>query len=583
LPQGATALADPAIARLATPAAWFEIVKEGRMALYMPPWKNRLSDEQIWDVVAYSLFLQASEAELAQGAAVWEEQCAACHGSDGAGAGPQATAAGLAMPDLSDASLTASRSLSDWYTVTSQGQGAMPGFAKTLSEEDIWAAVHVARTFTVPPVTATTDLTGTTVLTGTGRLTGQVINGTTGQPVTAAVMLNPFENFEPLATREVQTGPDGSFVFENLPTGAQYVYLASTIYGDNSFGSEVVSFPAGETELATTLTIYESSATPGEIRVNLAQWFVDSHQGALLIGELYRFDHDSDRVYVGSEEVAPGQNAVLRFNLPEGATSVVLDGGEIGGRFIRTADGVVDTQPLLPGGSQVLLRYLLPYDGTRAEFAHSVPYPVDRLNVLVVDGPRVTTDLQSLGPQTVADQQWNSFEATNLPAGEPVSLRLSDLARAQNTAVAPPGGSDAVLAHNPALLFGIGVAALVAILGVFGAYLLFRPKVPATAEVAPPLAVAPAGVVDPATEKQRLLASIAQLDDLHASGGLEEEIYQRARTAQKRSLVLVAQAQPAMGNPPAGPGPGDEVASETDQSDVAGASASLNGEEPSDQ
>jgi hypothetical protein len=89
--------------------------------------------------------------------------------------------------------------------------------------------------------------------------------------------------------------------------------------------------------------------------------------------------------------------------------------------------------------------------------------------------------------------------------------------------------------------------------------------------------------VDPATEKQRLLASIAQLDDLHASGGLEEEIYQRARTAQKRSLVLVAQAQPAMGNPPAGPGPGDEVASETDQSDVAGASASLNGEEPSDQ
>ncbi len=54
LPQGATALADPAIARLATPADWFEVVKEGRMALYMPPWKNRLSDEQIREVVAYS-------------------------------------------------------------------------------------------------------------------------------------------------------------------------------------------------------------------------------------------------------------------------------------------------------------------------------------------------------------------------------------------------------------------------------------------------------------------------------------------------------------------------------------------------
>ena len=582
LPQGATALADPAIARLAAPAEWFEVVKEGRMTLYMPPWKNRLSDEQIWDVVAYSLFLQTGEAELAQGAAVWEAQCAACHGPDGAGAGLQAVAAGLAIPDLTDGAFTASRSLSDWYTVTSQGQGAMPGFAGTLSEAEIWAAVQVARTFTVPPVIATTELTGTTVLTGTGRLTGQVTNGTTGQPVSATVTLNPFENFQPLATREVQTGPDGSFAFESLPTGAQYVYLASTIYGDNSFGSEIVSFPAGETELTAPLTIYEASATPGEIRVNLAQWFVDSHQGALLIGELYRFNHGSDRVYVGSEEVAPGQNAVLRFNLPEGATSVVLDGGEIGGRFIRTADGVVDTQPLLPGASQVLLRYLLPYDGTRAEFAHSVPYPVDRLNVLVVDGPTVTTDLQSLGPQTVADQQWNSFEGTSLPAGEPVSLRLSDLARVQSPVVAPPGGSNAVVAHNPALLFGVSAAALVVILGVFGAYLLFRPKAPATAAVTPAVAVAPAVKVEPATERQRMLASIAQLDDLYASGGLDEESYQRARTAQKRSLVLLAQAQPVIGNSPTEASPADEEALETSQSDEIGAEASPSGEERSE-
>jgi hypothetical protein len=215
--------------------------------------------------------------------------------------------------------------------------------------------------------------------------------------------------------------------------------------------------------------------------------------------------------------------------------------------------------------------------------AHSVSYPVDRLNVLVVDGPTVTTDLQSLGPQTVADQQWNSFEATNLPGGEPVSLRLSDLARAQDTAVTTPGGSDAVLAHNPALLVGIGAAALAAILGVFGAYLLFRPKAPTTAEVTPPLAVAPAAVVDPATEKQRLLASIAQLDDLYASGGLDEESYQRARTAQKRNLVLVAHAQPAMASSTTGASLDDAGALETSQSDETGAEADSSAEERSEQ
>lgn len=565
LPQGATALADPAIARLATPAAWFEIVKEGRMAAYMPPWKNRLNDEQIWDVVAYSLALHSSEAELAQGEAVWGEQCAACHGPDGAGAGPQAVAAGLTMPDLTDASLTNSRSLSDWYTITSQGQGAMPGFADTLSEAEIWAAVTFARSFTVQPIAPAA------VLTGTGRLSGVVTNGTTGQPVTATVTLNTFENFEPLATRDVATGPDGAFVFESLPTGSQYVYLASTIYGGNSFGSDIVSFQAGESELATTLNIYESSATPGEIRVSLAQWFIDSHQGALLIGELYRINHDSDHVFVGSEEVAPGQNAVLRFNLPPGATSVVFDGGELGGRFIRTADGVVDTQPLLPGGSQVLLRYLLPYEGTDVEFAHSVPYPVDRLNALVVEGPEVTTSLQSLGPQTVAEQQWNSFEALNLPADAPVSLSLTGLASGQSALVTPPTGSDAVVAHNQALLYGIGAAALVAILGVFAAYLLLRPATPLAVETAP-AAAAPV-VIDAAVERQRLVAAIAQLDDLYAAGGLDDASYQQARAAQKRSLLLVAVAPPVSNIPAAAADPSAEAAPE----------ARLNGEERSEQ
>jgi hypothetical protein len=246
---------------------------------------------------------------------------------------------------------------------------------------------------------------------------------------------------------------------------------------------------------------------------------------------------------------------------------VVVDGGEIGGRFIRTAEGLVDTQPLLPGGSQILLRYLLPYDGTRAEFAHSVPYPVDRLNALVVDGPEVSTSLQSLGPQTVAEQQWNSFEAINLPAGEPVALRLSGLAPAQSSVVMPPGGSDAVLANNPALLYGIAAAALVVILGVLAAYFLFRPAAQAAAEPAPVMAAAPAGDVDPLAERQRLLAAIAQLDDLYAAGGLDDESYRRARAAQKRSLLLVAGARSEIGNHPGGTGPSGEAGVEDGASD----------------
>jgi hypothetical protein len=63
---------------------------------------------------------------------------------------------------------------------------------------------------------------------------------------------------------------------------------------------------------------------------------------------------------------------------------------------------------------------------------------------------------------------------------------------------------------------------------------------------------------------------------------LEEEIYQRARTAQKRSLMLVAQTQPAIGNPSGGTGPDDEVTSETSQTDETGVKAGPSSEEPSE-
>ncbi len=100
-----------------------------------------------------------------------------------------------------------------------------------------------------------------------------------------------------------------------------------------------------------------------------------------------------------------------------------------------------------------------------------------------------------------------------------------------------------MVAYNPALLFGLGAAALVAILGVFGAYFLFRPATPSADEMAPAAVAAPIVDAEPAAERQRLLASIAQLDDQYAAGGLDDASYQSARAAQKRSLLLVAGAR----------------------------------------
>lgn len=551
LPNGVSALADPALARASSMQQWFEITKEGRMDRMMPPWKNRLSDSQIWDAVAYAYSLHVSEDSLDRGEAVWGEQCSQCHGALGAGDGPGAAAGGWQMPDLADPSFAASRSDDQWFQAVSNGAENMPPFAETLPEEDRWAAVQFARTFSYTPA-RTPELAA-----GDGRLAGQVVNRTAGggAPAGALVTLFPFANFQEQRTLETTAGPDGAFSFEGLPTGAQFAYIVTADYGGQPFGSDVITFPTDTLQVDLTVPVWESSSTPGDIRVELAQLFVEPHQGNLLVGELYRVAHQGDRVYTGSEPVAPGRNAVLRFNLPAEASALVLDGGEIGQRFIRTNDGVIDTQPLYPGSKQILMRYLLPYSGATAELERPMPYPVDNLSVLVVDGPTVDTDLQAAEQQTIQDQLWNNFVAADLAAGQQISLRLRGLEKASaaaSAADAAPAGSGlstAVVAYHPPLVAAVALLAGLLALGVFVAYAVARrPQPAASLASAQPLQAATA-------DRQELLRSIARLDDRYTAGELDEASYHTLRAAEKRRLVQLSEsplAASASASQPAG-------------------------------
>lgn len=536
LPNGAAALADPTLANAASMQEWFDVTKEGRMNLMMPPWKDRLNDEQIWDAVAYAYSLHVPEASLDQGEALWGEQCSQCHGPTGAGDGPEAVANNWQMPDLTDLNVATGRSDEQWFQSVSQGVGNMPAFAGSLTEDERWAAVQYARSFAYEPV-RTPAMTP-----GKATLSGQIVNNTAGGGIEAGalVTLHPFENFEDRRPLETTAGADGTFTFEGLPDGSKYAYIVTTEYGGLPFGSNVLTVPTDTLQVDVTVPIWETASTPGNIRVELAQLFIEPHQGNLLIGELYRVAQDGDRVYTGSEPAAPGRNNVLEFSVPPEATALVLDGGEIGQRFVRTNNSVIDTQPLYPGRTQILMRYLMPYTGTDANFKREMSYPVDDLSVLVVDGPKVETDLAAGDQQTVQNQLWNNFVATNLPVGNEISLRLRGLESADaaaNTVPAGPALTSAVVAYHPPIV--AAVALLMGILAavVFAAYMIR--KDPQSAASASLSRQASAG--QSTDERENLLQSIAHLDDRYAAGELDEASYTTLRTAEKRRLVQLSE------------------------------------------
>ena len=94
--------------------------------------------------------LPASAANLAAGKALFEQNCAVCHGASGHGDGPGAT--GLDPKPAVLAGLGRTRIASDgfyFWTVSEGGiqfNGAMPPFKGELKDEDIWKIILFLRT-----------------------------------------------------------------------------------------------------------------------------------------------------------------------------------------------------------------------------------------------------------------------------------------------------------------------------------------------------------------------------------------------------------------------------------------------------
>ena len=68
-----------------TPLDFFHLIGLGPRRRGMPEWSQSLSVQQRWDLVAWIWGLQHPDADRIEGARVWRERCAGCHGADGTG------------------------------------------------------------------------------------------------------------------------------------------------------------------------------------------------------------------------------------------------------------------------------------------------------------------------------------------------------------------------------------------------------------------------------------------------------------------------------------------------------------------
>lgn len=371
---------------------------------------------------------------------------------------------------------------------------------------------------------------------GAGVVQGQVINQSVdgGEPVAGTpVALQVYKGMSLEGIEDAVTDAEGRFRFEGLETGEDYVYQVTARYGGVSYFSEFLVF--GEDEvLSATLSVYEPTHEGEGIHVERAHMIVTVNPRRLRVGHLYVFSNPGRGTYIGASE---GMTATLRFSVPAYAEDLEIQDGTLGGRYIKTDEGFVDTAPVPPGvgSTQVLFSYSVPFAAPERVISVTTHYSVTALNVLVSD-PAVKVEspiLESQGLRSFQGQEWLSLVGGGLSPGETITMSLSNLPLQARTAPPPapePGRGTAPLRTGTLELVVGGI--LVFFVGFF----VGRYYSQLTGRGAP--ISAGGGEAEAADEEEEaLIAAIADLDEAYERGDIARNEYTRQRDLLKQKLM----------------------------------------------
>ncbi len=525
--------------RAAQPVEWYRMVTQGNMQNMMPGFAGSLTDRQRWDVVAYVFSFGMTSEQLEKGEALYSANCQDCHGEGGVGNGQTA--------DWTDPARLAQRSDVELRQVFASGEGDHPSFAESLDENQQWAVTSYIRSLSfagswaagqlpaaqatpavaaetpaggTPQAAATPEAGGTTPAQSAGNITGRVVNAS-GSPLpeSMTVTLVGFDSMVQSMEVTTTTMPDGNFIFENVELLPDRVYVAMADWQGITFNSDMLrgsDVLAGQ-EARVNVHVYDTTTdTSGLVAERMHVFFDFPSPGVVQVGELFIVSNPGNLMVTGEN---PG-GAVVSYTLPEGATNLTFQDGELGGRFLQTENGFADTASISPGsGMQVLFAYELPYDGD-LDVTLTPPLPVSAAVIIVPEnGARLSSSqLTDTGARDMQGVSVHLYTASSLPAGQPLEINVSGNAGA--TAALDSGTTTGLI---------VGGLSLAVSLGLTIYYFTSRRK--RLLEE-----VEDEEEEDGPEDPDDLVEAIVALDDLYQSGQLPQEAYDERRAALKEKL-----------------------------------------------
>ncbi|MCL5612184.1 MAG: cytochrome c [Chloroflexi bacterium] len=542
--------------QLASPAEWFTVVTRGNMDRFMPPFADKLSDQERWDVVSYAMTLHTTPDQIAQGKSLFDTNCPNC------------------AAKFTNQEKMSALSEADLIGIIRKGNGDIPAFGSNFSDADASAVAAYLRTLTfaaptpptATPTTASVSTEAATTVNGTpstpgtpatpavsetgtvqSSATGAATQATTGTPGTPAasvgnisgtvqmasgaslptnmvVTLRGFDHAQDPTTKttspqEVLTktgtvAADGAFVFENVDLPVNRIYVAEVSYSGVQYQSDFTAVKAGDTKLSLpAVKLYETSSDTNLLTVEQVHLYSDfATQGTAQFIEIYSFSNNSDKAVI----ISTDGSSIPFIKLPDGAQGAGYQAGQNSAPFVSADKGVAVVPSDTP--YSIIGFFTLPYD--KQQVVVNQPFAINAASVLLLIPEGMTVDSKQLtnaGVQTIQNNNYQEFSAKNFKAGDTLSFTVSGSPKADSSTTTTPN-------TQQGLLFGAGALGLALIVAGVWLYLRDRRR----------------GEEDDEENEfesaDEVMDAMLSLDDLHRAGKISDEAYQKRRDELKEIL-----------------------------------------------
>jgi len=548
LPNPVAAIGSKDVARQSTPADWYTMVARGNLERYMPPFES-LSVTQRWDVLAHVYGLSFTPDEISEGRTLFKESCAACHGINGDGSGPDADTLSQKPGDFTNQAFMAEKSSLMFFETTTQGHDDMPAYRNDLSEAQHWILASYVRALSFamtnpaedieaaePTLTADqssetdtpAETTGETpaaeTVTENGSVTVLVTHGMGAElPASLEVTLYIYEGMSDPELRVAETSPDGTVVFDDVDMVEGLYYIASVDYENTTFGSNFYQADAEAAEALLDIYVYDTTTTTDAVSLERLHIFIEFIEPDILqVVQLMLLSNNDSRVIAPAD----GQEAAITFPLPPEADNLWLPGDSTLALF-ETVDGV-GIGNIRPSGEpyELIFAFEMPYEDHKLDL--TLPISLDTGAVIVMapeDGVKIKSDQLEKGvARDLEGKAYQSYSGSGLAVGE--SLLMSISGWPKNSAGPAESGEDSQLGLI------IGLLVFGATLLGSGFYLWFKSSTD-------PDLLDEHSEPDDVDGVEDFMDAIIALDDLYQAGEIPEVAYQTRRASLKLRLQAV--------------------------------------------